>query len=132
MFKIFKKKEEVPTPADAIQNLRGTEDMLLKKQDFLEKKIESEVEIARKNAKTNKRAALVALKRKKRFEKQLQQIDGTLTTIGIPTKNIFFFKYFDLIDGVVFTTVKIRNSTRGNKGFSSIFATFLKIFQNEL
>jgi len=81
MFKIFKKKEEVPTPADAIQNLRGTEDMLLKKQDFLEKKIESEVEIARKNAKTNKRAALVALKRKKRFEKQLQQIDGTLTTI---------------------------------------------------
>lgn len=26
-------------------------------------------------------AALAALKRKKRFEKQLQQIDGTLTTI---------------------------------------------------
>ena len=35
MFKIFKKKEEVPTPADAIQNLRGTEDMLIKKQEFL-------------------------------------------------------------------------------------------------
>ena len=89
MFKIFKKKEEVPTPADAIQNLRGTEDMLLKKQDFLEKKIESEVEIARKNAKTNKRAALVALKRKKRFEKQLQQIDGTLTTIGTNLEYLF-------------------------------------------
>ena len=89
MFKIFKKKEEVPTPADAIQNLRGTEDMLLKKQNFLEKKIESEVEIARKNAKTNKRAALVALKRKKRFEKQLQQIDGTLTTIGTYLEYLF-------------------------------------------
>ena len=81
MFKIFKKKEETPTPTDAIQNLRGTEDMLIKKQEFLEKKIESEIALARKNAKTNKRAALVALKRKKRYEKQLQQIDGTLTTI---------------------------------------------------
>merc|ERR1740128_504724 len=36
---------------------------------------------ARKNAKTNKRSALQALKRKKRYEKQLQQIDGTLSTI---------------------------------------------------
>ena len=35
-------------------------------KDFLEKKIESEVATARKNAKTNKRAALQALKRKKR------------------------------------------------------------------
>ena len=81
MFKIFKKKEEVPTPADAIQNLRGTENMLIKKQEFLEKKIESEIAIAKKNAKTNKHAAVTALKRKKRLEKQLQQIDGTLTTI---------------------------------------------------
>merc|ERR1712114_75668 len=52
-----------------------------KKQDFLEKKIESEVATARKNAKTNKRAALQALKRKKRYDSQLQQIDGTLSTI---------------------------------------------------
>jgi len=53
----------------------------MKKQEFLEKKIESEVATARKNAKTNKRAALQALKRKKRYDKQLQQIDGTLSTI---------------------------------------------------
>merc|ERR1712241_22858 len=79
--KLFKKKEESKTTAEAIQDLRQNEDMLLKKQEFLEKKIDSEVEIARKNAKTNKRLALTALKRKKRYEKQLQQIDGTLTTI---------------------------------------------------
>ena len=78
------------TTGEAIQKLRETEDMLMKKQvffrnhlcsefidgkvyvassflkDFLEKKIESEVATARKNAKTNKRAALQALKRKKR------------------------------------------------------------------
>jgi len=69
------------TTGEAIQKLRETEEMLNKKQDFLEKKIEGEVSAARKNAKTNKRAALQALKRKKRYEMQLQQIDGTLSTI---------------------------------------------------
>ena len=36
---------------------------------------------ARKHAKSNKRLALGALKKKKRLEAQLTQIDGTLTTI---------------------------------------------------
>merc|ERR1712201_3335 len=76
-----KGKEAAPSTGEAIQKLRETEDMLMKKQDFLEKKIETEVSAARKNAKTNKRAALQALKRKKRYDKQLQQIDGTLSTI---------------------------------------------------
>lgn len=69
------------TTGEAIQKLRETEDMLMKKQDFLEKKIQQEVATARKNAKTNKRTALQALKRKKRYDSQLQQIDGTLSTI---------------------------------------------------
>merc|ERR1712012_274933 len=55
--------------------------MLQKKSDFLEKKLDQEMATAKKNAKTNKRVALAALKRKKRYEQQLQQIDGTLTTI---------------------------------------------------
>lgn len=50
--------------------------MLLKKQDFLEKKQNEEVEIIRKNGTKNKRVSLQALKRKKRLEKQLAQIDG--------------------------------------------------------
>ena len=58
--KIFggKKGEKAPTTGEAIQKLRETEEMLMKKQDFLEKKIEQELDVARKNAKTNKRAAL--------------------------------------------------------------------------
>ncbi|XP_019873915.2 charged multivesicular body protein 4b [Aethina tumida] len=81
--KIFGGKEEkkAPTTGEAIQKLRETEDMLFKKQDFLEKKIQQEIVLAKKNAAQNKRAALQALKRKKRYEKQLTQIDGTLTTI---------------------------------------------------
>ena len=76
-----KKGDAVPTTGEAIQKLRETEEMLIKKQEYLEKKVNAEVATARKHAKTNKRAALQALKRKKRYEKQLQQIDGTLTTI---------------------------------------------------
>ena len=77
-----KKGDKALTTGEAIQKLRETEEMLNKKQDFLEKKVDAETATARKNAKTNKRVALAALKRKKRYEKQLQQIDGTLTTIG--------------------------------------------------
>merc|ERR1712071_220993 len=48
---------------------------------FLEKKIDQELDIAKKNGTKNKRVAIQALKRKKRYEKQLQQIDGTISTI---------------------------------------------------
>jgi len=74
-------KSKQPTPQEAIQKLRETEDMLTKKADFLEKRIEQELASAKKHGTKNKRAALNALKRKKRLEKQQEQIDGTLTTI---------------------------------------------------
>eukprot|EP00063_Salmo_salar_P012329 XP_013987164.1 PREDICTED: charged multivesicular body protein 4b [Salmo salar] len=69
------------SPQEAIQRLRDTEEMLTKKQEFLEKKIDQELLTAKKNGTKNKRAALQALKRKKRYEQQLGQIDGTLSTI---------------------------------------------------
>ncbi|XP_050737112.1 charged multivesicular body protein 4c-like [Eriocheir sinensis] len=75
------KNEKAPTAGEAIQKLRDTEEMLIKKQDFLEKKIQQEIKIAKQNGTKNKRVALQALKRKKRYDKQLQQIDGTLSTI---------------------------------------------------
>lgn len=50
--------------------------MLIKKQEYLEKKIQEELVIIKKNGMKNKRVALQALKRKKRIEKQLEQIDG--------------------------------------------------------
>jgi hypothetical protein len=43
-----KKGYKPQTTGEAIQNLRETEEMLMKKQDFLEKKIESEMVVARK------------------------------------------------------------------------------------
>ncbi|XP_051970565.1 charged multivesicular body protein 4c-like [Xyrauchen texanus] len=70
-----------PSPQEAIHRLRETEAMLTKKQQYLESRIEQEITIAKKNGTKSKRAALQALKRKKRFEQQLIQIDGTLSTI---------------------------------------------------
>ena len=76
-----KKGDKPQTTGEAIQNLRETEEMLMERQDFLQKKIVSEMVVARKNAKTNKRMALDALKKKKCYDKSLQQIDGALVTI---------------------------------------------------
>lgn len=43
------------TSADAIQKLREVEEMLIKKQEFLEKKVDTEIDIAKKNGTKNKR-----------------------------------------------------------------------------
>ncbi|KAF3827159.1 hypothetical protein GH733_002645 [Mirounga leonina] len=43
--------------------------------------MEQELTAAKKHGTQNKRTALQALKRKKRYEKQLAQIDGTLSTV---------------------------------------------------
>ncbi|XP_021501330.1 charged multivesicular body protein 4c [Meriones unguiculatus] len=70
-----------PSAQEALARLRETEEMLTKKQEYLENRIQRELALAKKHGSQNKRAALQALKRKKRFEKQLTQIDGTLSTI---------------------------------------------------
>jgi len=82
MFKLFGgTKEKAPSTQDAIQQLRETTEMLQKKSDFFEKKIEMEVAAAKKAGTKNKRVALQHLKRKKRYEKHLTDIDGTLSTV---------------------------------------------------
>lgn len=55
--KVFggKKDDKAPTASEAIQKLRDTEDMLVKKQEYLEKKIEHELGLVKKLGSTNKR-----------------------------------------------------------------------------
>ncbi|XP_029436479.1 charged multivesicular body protein 4a [Rhinatrema bivittatum] len=81
-------KGKAPTPQEAIQKLQETEAILVKKQEFLEQKIQQEVNTAKKHGTKNKRAALQALKRKKRYEQQLNQIDGTLSTIEFQRESL--------------------------------------------
>lgn len=49
------KKNKAPTPQEGIQRLREVEEMLMKKSDFLEKKIETELATAKKYGTKNKR-----------------------------------------------------------------------------
>lgn len=50
-----KKTDAPPSPQEAIQRLRQTEEMLEKKTEFLEKKIQQELVTAKKHGTKNKR-----------------------------------------------------------------------------
>uniref|UniRef100_A0A8C0WB73 Charged multivesicular body protein 4b n=1 Tax=Castor canadensis TaxID=51338 RepID=A0A8C0WB73_CASCN len=67
-------------PRPAVAGSRDTEEMLSKKQEFQEEKIEQELTAARKPSTKHKCAALRALKPRRAMGKQLAQIDGTLST----------------------------------------------------
>lgn len=53
-----KKAEPTPSTSESIQKLRDTENLLLKKQEHLEHKLEEELKIAKENASSNKRGKL--------------------------------------------------------------------------
>ncbi|KAJ3310176.1 ESCRT-III subunit protein snf7 [Blyttiomyces sp. JEL0837] len=81
------------TPKDAIVKLRESLEMLEKREKYLGTKIENELKIAKANASKNKRAALMALKRKKAYESQIDKIMGSRMTLeqqmmAIETANI--------------------------------------------
>ena len=59
-------KSKGPSREEAIQKLKETQEMLEKKSEYLEKKIQDELTTAKKHGTKNKRLALTALKRKKR------------------------------------------------------------------
>lgn len=50
-----------PTPQEAIHKLRETEEMLTKKQDFLEKRIEQELMTAKKHGTKNKQGKFLLI-----------------------------------------------------------------------
>jgi charged multivesicular body protein 4 len=81
MMRLFGKPKQAPSPADAIQRLRETLELLEKREKYLEKKIENELALAKKNAKQNKRVAIMALKRKKIYESQIEKLSSARMTI---------------------------------------------------
>ena len=71
-----------PSPEEAIQKLRETEEMLQKKSDFLEKKVENEIAIAKKNGMKNKRGMIFELLMTSRFQfDRIKLVEVTLTGI---------------------------------------------------
>lgn len=76
-----KKEEAACSPREAIQKLRDVENILEKKQEYLERKIVEEINIAKQQGTKNKRAAIQALRRKKKYEAELRSIDGRLINL---------------------------------------------------
>lgn len=76
-----KKKENISVTEDVMKKLKETEEKLEKKQEYLDMKYDVENAKAGKHARTNKRLALQALKRRKRVEEQLRKIDGAVTIL---------------------------------------------------
>lgn len=56
--KIFGKAQKAPSAQDSINKLQETLLMLEKREDYLQKKVNREHEIAKKNAISNKRSTL--------------------------------------------------------------------------
>nr|POF01039.1 vacuolar-sorting protein snf7 [Quercus suber] len=81
------------SPKNAILKLRGTLDMLTKRERHLQNQIEEQDGLARKAVATNKNVAKAALRRKKDYELQLDQTSAQMLTIereisSIETANI--------------------------------------------
>jgi len=84
-----KKDDKNVSSSDAIKRLLDVEEMLNKKQQHLEAQVNEEKLTALRHSKAgNKRGALMALKRKKKYEKTLGQLDGTLTTLEIQREQL--------------------------------------------
>lgn len=80
--KLFGKAKKAPTPKEGITKMRETLEMLEKRENYLQSKIEHETAEARKfMAAKNKRAALMCLKKKKTYEAQIEKISGATMTI---------------------------------------------------
>ena len=69
-------RSRLPISSCLPPRLHEVKEILDKKQAYIEKKVDEELAIIKANGTKNKRVALAALKRKKRLEKQLEQIDG--------------------------------------------------------
>jgi len=74
-------KKTENAPKDSVLKLKETLDMLEKREQYLQKKIDNELATAKKNAQSNKKAALMALKRKKTYESQMEKLSGARMTI---------------------------------------------------
>jgi len=75
------RKDPKATAREAIVNLRQQLNMLEKKEEYLQKKIDDEMRKARANAVTNKTAATGALRRKKALETEMERIANTRLTL---------------------------------------------------
>uniref|UniRef100_UPI0037E908FE charged multivesicular body protein 4b-like n=1 Tax=Semicossyphus pulcher TaxID=241346 RepID=UPI0037E908FE len=65
-----------------LEKIQEREDLLMKKKEYLKKKIEQELLFVKKNSRKNRKVALLALRRKKCYEKNLNFIDCAIKAMA--------------------------------------------------
>ena len=75
--RLFGKAKPQTTPDDSIKRLKETIAILEKREEHLKERVEAEKKIARQHGTKNKRAAFLALKRKKAYESQIETLENT-------------------------------------------------------
>ncbi|XP_072241215.1 charged multivesicular body protein 4b-like, partial [Leuresthes tenuis] len=86
---------------EEIDKLAEIEELLVKKTEFLRRKINQELVTAKKNSRKNRRVALQALRRKKWCEKHLKHIDCAFRAMRSAHEHIETFnKVNDLIKDI--------------------------------
>ncbi|KAJ3216961.1 ESCRT-III subunit protein snf7 [Dinochytrium kinnereticum] len=78
---LFGKAKAKVTPKDAIIKIQESLEMLEKREKYLNKQIDDQLKVAKVNASRNKRVALMALKKKKALENQIEKIMGSRMTL---------------------------------------------------
>ncbi|KAJ3149249.1 ESCRT-III subunit protein snf7 [Geranomyces variabilis] len=78
---LFRSAAVKTAPKDAIVRLRENLEMLEKRERYLQTKIDNELRQAKLNVTKNKRVAMLALKRKKAYEQDINKIMGTRMTL---------------------------------------------------
>ena len=83
MLKFLFKRKPAPTTLEAIQKISETESMLEKKLAHLNSKIDEQKKLAAANAKTKRVAALSALEKQHRLEKEVERVSSTLSNLEV-------------------------------------------------
>lgn len=101
--RLFSRKQSKDSVSDALEQLRNTENILLKKQAFLEAKamavshsnfvlayflLFQQFELARNYGTKKKKEGMEALRAKKKYEAELQRVNGTIITIQNQISNL--------------------------------------------
>ena len=79
--RLFSKAKTAPPPKESIEKLRETLELLEKRENYLRTKADQQYKLAKENAVKDKRTAMMALKRKKTYESQMEKIAGARMTI---------------------------------------------------
>mmetsp|Transcript_37633 Transcript_37633/g.59388 ORF Transcript_37633/g.59388 Transcript_37633/m.59388 type:complete len:210 (-) Transcript_37633:708-1337(-) len=81
MSKLFGMARRAPPVTETVDSMKVTMSNLEKREIYLQQKCDYETQVARSYARTNKRAAMAALKKRKTYQQQLDRLSNARMTL---------------------------------------------------